>query len=104
MKIVDNQAAWAYAAAAGPNLRPWEGEMGPRTTTGDITVSSTELLRERARESLRRCGAEVEAESATLQARSPITGENLFGVATAGRDEVESAIAAAKDAFMTWRT
>src|SRR5581483_6889216 len=40
----------------------------------------------------------------TVIARTPITGEELFEVAGAGRDDVRTAIAAAKDAFMSWRT
>jgi aldehyde dehydrogenase (NAD+) len=40
----------------------------------------------------------------SVGARSPITGEELFDVPAAGREEVEEAIAAAKDAFRQWRT
>jgi aldehyde dehydrogenase (NAD+) len=39
-----------------------------------------------------------------VAARSPITGEDLFDVPGAGREEVQAAIAAAQAAFMDWRT
>jgi NAD-dependent aldehyde dehydrogenases len=39
-----------------------------------------------------------------MRARSPITGEDLLDVPAATSADVENAIAAAKDAFTTWRT
>jgi aldehyde dehydrogenase (NAD+) len=39
-----------------------------------------------------------------VAARSPITGEDLFDVPGAGREGVQAAIAAAKAAFVSWRT
>jgi aldehyde dehydrogenase (NAD+) len=39
-----------------------------------------------------------------VAARSPVTGEDLFDVPGAGREDVQAAIAAAKTAFMSWRT
>jgi aldehyde dehydrogenase (NAD+) len=67
-------------------------------------VSTTEQLRARARHSLERCGVEVGARTGpTVTARTPITGEALFDVPGAGPAEIVAAIAAAKDAFATWR-
>jgi len=39
-----------------------------------------------------------------VTAHSPITGEDLFDIAGAGRAEVEAAVAAAKSSFTAWRT
>ena len=71
-----------------------------------VSVSPTEELRERARQSLSRCGAAgvVPESGPVLMARSPITGEALFEVRAAGVTEIAAAIAAAKSAFATWRT
>jgi len=68
-------------------------------------VSSTDELRARARQSLERCGVELAnvGAGASVSARSPITGESLFDVPADGRAEIETAIAAARDAFTTWR-
>ena len=68
-------------------------------------VSSTDELRARARQSLERCGVELAnvGAGASVSARSPITGESLFEVPADGRAEIETAIAAARDAFTTWR-
>jgi len=70
----------------------------------DLSVSSTEELRERARRSLERCGASPsQATGPSISARSPITGEDLFEVPAADAAAVYGAIAAAKSAFTTWR-
>jgi aldehyde dehydrogenase (NAD+) len=67
-------------------------------------VSTTEQLRARARHSLERCGVEVGGGTGpTVTARTPITGEALFDVPGTGPPEIDAAIAAAKDAFATWR-
>jgi aldehyde dehydrogenase (NAD+) len=67
-------------------------------------VSTTEQLRARASHSLDRCGVGTGAGSGpTVTARTPITGEALFDVPAAGPAEIDAAIAAAKDAFATWR-
>ncbi len=69
-----------------------------------LSVSPTDELRERALESLERCGARSAVGSGpTVTARSPITGEDLFDVPAAGEAETLSAIAAAKAAFAAWR-
>ena len=70
-----------------------------------VTVSSTESLRERARQALSACGvSEPGAEvGPRVMARTPITGEELFEVAGAGPEEVTAAIAAAAKAFAEWR-
>jgi aldehyde dehydrogenase (NAD+) len=72
----------------------------------ELSVSSTDELRSRAQRSLENCGVDVSSlgTGPSVSARSPITGEALFGVPAAGRAEVEAAIAAAKAAFSEWRT
>ncbi len=70
------------------------------------TISTTQVLRDRARASLERCGVSL-AEGGggpRLAARTPITGEELFEVRSAGTEEVQRAIASAKRAFTSWRT
>ncbi len=69
-----------------------------------LTTTSTEELRTRARDALRRCGAQLDdAPSPSVTARSPITGEDLFAVASVDRDGVLAAVAAAREAFDAWR-
>jgi aldehyde dehydrogenase (NAD+) len=69
-----------------------------------LVITPTETLRARARGALERCGADIaEGAGATLMARSPITGQELFAVPRAGRDDVEAAIARAATAFEQWR-
>src|ERR1039458_471938 len=60
----------------------------------------------RARQSLERCGVELlpSTDGPRVSARSPITGEALLAVPAAGRAEVDTAIAAARAAFTSWRT
>jgi aldehyde dehydrogenase (NAD+) len=65
-------------------------------------TTTTGVLRERARAALTACG--VEPLDGPVQARTPITGETIFGVPGANADDVREAIAAAKAAFTTWRT
>ena len=67
------------------------------------TLPSTDSLRDRARLSLRRVGVTVPAGDG-LAARSPITGEDLFGLAATTADDVDQAIGAATEAFRDWRT
>ncbi len=74
-------------------------------TTAPLSVTSTDELRARARAALQACGVELApSPSPALAARSPITGEQLFDIAAAGRAEVAAAIAAANEAFAIWRT
>jgi aldehyde dehydrogenase (NAD+) len=69
-----------------------------------LALTPTEDLRERARRSLEGCGVTVPSSpSPSVNARTPITGEELFAF-PAGRAEVEAAVAAAKEAFARWRT
>jgi len=77
----------------------------PPTAPDALTVTSTDELRDRARAALTACGVTLPADSpVTTAARSPITGEDLFPVPAAGAEEVRQAIAAAREAFLTWRT
>src|SRR5688500_2011048 len=79
--------------------------MSTQETTAPLAVTSTDELRRRARAALDACGVTLPAEpSPAVAARTPITGEGLFAVPGAGPAEVEAAVAAAKEAFATWRT
>ena len=70
----------------------------------ELSVSSTDELRSRARRSLENCGVDLSATAgSSVSARSPITGEPLFDVPAAGPADIEQAIAAAKAAFREWR-
>lgn len=78
--------------------------MSSTTPTQELTVSSTDELRARARRSLERCGVQLSPGAGPrTSARSPVTGEDLFEVPAAGDAEIEAAIAAARAAFATWR-
>ncbi len=75
------------------------------TTTHELAVTSTDELRARARRSLERCGVDPSPGGGPrTSARSPITGEDLFEVPAAGRTEIQAAVAAAKSAFLSWRS
>lgn len=63
----------------------------------------TDDLRTRARTALDHIGVAV-PEGSDFQARTPITGENLFGLPAATEADTEEAIAATRTAFLTWRT
>jgi aldehyde dehydrogenase (NAD+) len=68
-------------------------------------VTSTEQLRERARTALERCGVVLDdAPRHPVTARSPLTGEGLLAVPGADFADVERAINAAHEAFLSWRT
>ncbi|MBA3409705.1 MAG: aldehyde dehydrogenase family protein, partial [Geodermatophilaceae bacterium] len=74
------------------------------STDASLSVTSTEQLRTRAWRALDRCGVALPAAStATIQARTPITGEDLFAYPQASADDVTAAIAAARTAFVVWR-
>ncbi|MGW7245021.1 aldehyde dehydrogenase family protein [Streptomyces decoyicus] len=66
-------------------------------------LPTTEDLRTRARISLAAVGVTVR-EGGDFSARSPITGEDLFGLRAATAEDTEEAIAATREAFLTWRT
>jgi len=71
----------------------------------ELSVSSTDDLRSRARAALENCGVDLSPGTGpSVSARSPITGEALFEVPAAGQAEVEEAIAAAGRAFREWRS
>jgi aldehyde dehydrogenase (NAD+) len=67
------------------------------------TLPTAEDLRARARASLGRIGVTVPA-GTDFQARTPITGEDLFGLTAATAADTEEAVAATREAFLTWRT
>ncbi|WP_275558129.1 aldehyde dehydrogenase family protein [Streptomyces sp. 5-6(2022)] len=66
-------------------------------------LPTTDDLRTRARTALDTLGVEV-AEGGDFSARTPLTGENLFGLTAATDADAEDAIAASRTAFLTWRT
>ncbi|MFI1158812.1 aldehyde dehydrogenase family protein [Streptomyces sioyaensis] len=66
-------------------------------------LPTTEDLRARARAGLARLGVTVE-EGSDFPARSPITGEDLFGLRAATAADTEQALADARAAFLAWRT
>lgn len=67
------------------------------------TLPTTDELRDRARTALEHIGAGL-PEGGGLQARTPVTGEDLFGLRAATEADTEEAIAATRAAFLTWRT
>lgn len=71
-------------------------------------LTTTDDLRALARTSLARCGVNIDgladAGSATITARTPITGEDLFDFPAAGAADVERAVDAAHEAYLRWRT
>ncbi|MCF1592223.1 L-piperidine-6-carboxylate dehydrogenase [Streptomyces muensis] len=66
-------------------------------------LPTTDELRARARTALDRIGAVV-PEGDGLQARTPLTGEDLFGLPAATGAEADEAITASRAAFLAWRT
>jgi aldehyde dehydrogenase (NAD+) len=79
--------------------------MSSATTADQLIITPTEQLRARAQAALEHCGAGVVAgDGPTSMARTPITGEPLFAVEQAGRDQVDAAVARAFAAFEQWRT
>jgi len=68
-------------------------------------VSSTEDIRARAETALARCGVELAAfKGDAVAARTPITGERLFGLRADSPEEVDRAIETAHAAFRGWQT
>ncbi|MCH0570784.1 aldehyde dehydrogenase family protein [Streptomyces sp. MUM 136J] len=68
-----------------------------------LALPATDALRARARACLDRIGVVV-PEGDELYARTPVTGEDLFGLKCSGTAETEEAVAAAHEAFLTWRS
>ncbi|AXK32331.1 aldehyde dehydrogenase family protein [Streptomyces armeniacus] len=75
------------------------------------TLPTTDELRARARAALERVGAGSAvpdgARTGTahvLHARTPVTGEDLFPVPAATESDAAEAVAAARTAFLTWRS
>ena len=72
-------------------------------TDNTAGLPTTAELRDRARTSLAQIGVTV-VEGDDFHARSPITGDDLFGLRATTPDEADAAVAAAAAAFQTWRT
>jgi aldehyde dehydrogenase (NAD+) len=70
-------------------------------------LPTTDELRHLAKESLRKCGVDVDAllsaDASSITARTPVTGEDLFTVRAADSTDVGRAIDAAHEAFLQWR-
>jgi aldehyde dehydrogenase (NAD+) len=90
-----------------------DGRMTDLTTGGTpaaaplsaLTVTSTDRLRQLARTALEHCGVVLDGSPRQpVVARSPVTGEELFAVPGADRGDVERAIEAAHEAYLSWRT
>src|SRR6478752_6285842 len=81
----------------------------PMTTAIADTAAlpTTDELRHLAKESLRKCGVDVDAllsaDASSITARTPVTGEDLFTVRAADSTDVGRAIDAAHEAFLQWR-
>ena len=70
-----------------------------------MTVTPTADLRTRAHDALTGCGvAPDRLEEGGPPARTPVTGETLFGVRATDPDDVAKVVATAQDAFLVWRT
>jgi aldehyde dehydrogenase (NAD+) len=65
-------------------------------------LPTTEYLRATARASLERIGAPIPG-GEDFPARTPVTGEELFGLAATAEAEIDDALAASRAAFPTWR-
>ncbi|POX38051.1 aldehyde dehydrogenase family protein [Streptomyces sp. Ru73] len=73
------------------------------TTAGASALPSTDDLRARARTSIDRIGVALPGGD-DFAARTPLTGEDLFGLRATTADEADEAIAASHAAFLGWRT
>ncbi|KMO84674.1 aldehyde dehydrogenase family protein [Mycolicibacterium chubuense] len=77
------------------------------TTVVTSPLPTSDALRTRVREAMTAVGAQVplgEPNAGGVTASSPINGDVLFTVAESTPDQVDAAIAAAAEAFATWRT
>jgi aldehyde dehydrogenase (NAD+) len=72
-------------------------------TEATADLPSTAFLRDKAAASLQAMGVTV-VDGQDLSARTPITGEALFGLRASTAEETDDAIAAAAEAFRSWRT
>ncbi len=67
-----------------------------------VSLPTTDDLRDRAASALKHIGATV-PEGTDFPARTPVTGEDLFGLKAATAADVEEALAAGSEAFRAWR-
>ncbi|KGI67249.1 aldehyde dehydrogenase family protein [Mycolicibacterium rufum] len=77
------------------------------TSTVTSTLPTSDALRSRVRDALTAVGADVplgDPNAGGVTASSPINGDVLFSVAESSPEQVDAAIAAAAEAFITWRT
>lgn len=77
------------------------------TTVVTSPLPTADTLRTRVREAMTAVGAQVplgDPNAGGVTASSPINGDVLFTVAESTPDQVDAAIAAAAEAFATWRT
>ncbi len=73
------------------------------TDTTACTLPATGELATRARAALDACGVDPAAFGPGLTTRTPITGEDLIEVVTTSAEQAERKLAAAQQAFGTWR-
>ncbi len=66
-------------------------------------LPTTDALRARALESLRRLGAHVPADGTGLTARTPLTGGALLPLPSSTPEDVDEAVGAAHEAFRHWQ-
>lgn len=80
----------------------------PAATPAGPRLPDTAALRARAATALRRCGADLDAATATsgktLPARTPLTGGLLADLAAATPEQIDAAVAEAHRTFQEWRT
>lgn len=67
------------------------------------TFPATDDLRTDVARALTSIGVDLDAAAGETEVRTPITGEVIFSVRTSSAEEVDAAIAAAAEAFLTWR-
>ena len=66
-------------------------------------LPTADELRDLATRSLTRCGVDVAALKGDATSRTPVLGTDLLPVPWAGADDVDRAVEAAHEAFLTWR-
>ncbi|GAA2356560.1 L-piperidine-6-carboxylate dehydrogenase [Streptomyces cuspidosporus] len=74
----------------------------PKTAQPGTALPTTDDLRARALTSLGHIGVTV-PEGTDLFARTPVTGERLLGLTAATAADADEALAATREAFLTWR-
>ncbi|MCV7193965.1 L-piperidine-6-carboxylate dehydrogenase [Mycolicibacterium brumae] len=78
------------------------------TVSAAITLPTADDLRDRARAALSACGVDLSlldpAAGPRITARTPVTGDDLFGYPGSDASDVAAAIDTAHQAYLSWRT